>query len=46
MQAKGNPRVARNEIRVALELNPLSDRVQALARQLGVNPATLGLSSR
>lgn len=37
--ADDDPSAARDEIRLALELNPLSDRVQALAARLGVDPA-------
>jgi hypothetical protein len=43
LQADSNPAVARNEIRAALELNPLSRPVRALARRLGVDPETLAL---
>lgn len=39
-QLHSNPRLARNEIRVALELNPLSVDVRALARRLDVDPET------
>ncbi len=41
LQARSNPAVARNEIRVALELNPLDAQIQALATRLGVDPAAL-----
>lgn len=39
MQAGSNLVLARNEIRVALELNPFSPKVRALARRLGLDPA-------
>ncbi len=37
--AKTDPAAARDEIRTALELNPLSQPARSLARQLGVDPA-------
>ncbi len=40
LQARSDRAVARNEIRVALELNPLDARIQALATRLGVDPAS------
>jgi hypothetical protein len=40
LQAHSDRAVARNEIRVALELNPLDARIQALAERLGVDPGT------
>ncbi|HEY8001053.1 MAG TPA: O-antigen ligase family protein [Solirubrobacterales bacterium] len=46
LQAKTDLAAARNEIRVALELNPLGTRVQSLAERLGVDPETLSLSPR
>jgi O-antigen ligase len=36
LQATSNPAVARNEILVALDLNPLEARIHALAERLGV----------
>jgi tetratricopeptide (TPR) repeat protein len=44
LQAKSDLAAARNEIRIALELNPLATRVQALAKRLGVDPETLSLT--
>jgi hypothetical protein len=38
LQTTSNRAVARNEIRIALELNPLDARVQALAARLGLDP--------
>jgi O-Antigen ligase len=37
---QSNPRLARNEIRVALELNPLGVDARALARRLQIDPDT------
>lgn len=39
LQAERSPRLARTEIRVALELNPLDSRVGELATDLGIDPA-------
>ena len=39
LQRESDPVAARSEIRIALELNPLSDRVRGFARELGVDPA-------
>ncbi len=41
LQARSDRAVARNEIRFALELNPLDARIQALAERLGVDPESL-----
>lgn len=41
LQAESNPLLARNEVHVAAELNPTSERVQALAERLGIDPETL-----
>ncbi len=38
LQAKQNPDLARDEILIALELNPLDEQVQTLARDLGLDP--------
>ncbi len=40
LQVTKDRALARNEILLALELNPLSDRVQVLAKQLGVDPGS------
>ena len=41
LQAESDRAVARNEIRFALELNPLDARIRELAEQLGVDPDSL-----
>jgi hypothetical protein len=46
LHADSDRLVARNEIRVALELNPLDQRVRELAEELGVDPETGALISR
>ena len=43
LQQDSDRLVARNEIRVALELNPLSEPVLELAAELGVDPASLSI---
>ena len=43
LQADTDRLVARNQIRVALELNPLSEPARKLATDLGVDPDTGGL---
>ena len=42
LYADSNPLLARNEARIALELNPRSERVQDLAAELGVVAESLG----
>ena len=41
VEAQSNPGLARNEIRVALELNPMDPKVRALAVQLGIPQSQL-----
>jgi hypothetical protein len=41
LEANSNPRLARNEIRVALELNPLDAQVRRLALQVGISRSEL-----
>lgn len=38
LQAESDPGAARDEVRIALELNPLSQPARSLARRLGVDP--------
>jgi tetratricopeptide (TPR) repeat protein len=40
LRADDNPTLARNEIRVALELNPIDANVRRLATRLGLDPET------
>jgi hypothetical protein len=41
LEAESNPRLAQNEIRVALELNPLDPQVRRLAGKLGIPESQL-----
>ena len=38
LHAESNPDLARDEILIALELNPLDEQVQSLAKDLGLDP--------